>query len=114
MRGLTNQFLRDALEEAHALQIDLAGVNIRDYSRSRHLQRITERSIEIIGEALRRALDEEPALLHENVLLRDWVNLRNVISHQYDSLIVEVIWEASTRELVTLMSEIERLLAESS
>lgn len=105
------QFLRDALNEASELQLDLDGVEFAEFRHSRQLQRITERSLEIIGEALRRALDEDRNLRLNNPELREWVALRNIISHQYDGLLLEAIWETATIDVAALIIKLESLLA---
>lgn len=109
MIGRSKLFLGDALDEARALQKDLEGKDLRDFKRSRLLQRVTERSLEIIGEAIRRALFEDSNLEFHYPELPDWVWLRNVISHQYDNLILEVIWQAATVELLDLITTLESL-----
>lgn len=50
MNDRTERFLRDALAEALALQQDLTGKQLSTFRTSRSLQRIAERSLEVIGD----------------------------------------------------------------
>lgn len=110
MNSLAARYLRDALGEAEELQLDLMGLELTDFVQSRQLKRIAERSLEIIGEALRRALDKDVDLRLHNDELREWVALRNIISHQYDRLLPEALWDTATEDVAILIEELKILL----
>lgn len=111
MKTRTIQYLRDALDEAYELQLDLTGLSISTFKRSHQLQRSTERSLEIVGESIRRALDEDEGLRSSHAELREWIALRNIISHQYDKILPEAIWGSATEDVKDLITDLETLLA---
>lgn len=96
MTDRATKYLRDALNEAKFLAQDLGGHEEGDLETSRQLLRVTERSLEIIGESIRRALDADESLAAAHPELRRWVALRNVVIHQYDDLRPETLWAAAT------------------
>jgi uncharacterized protein with HEPN domain len=71
-------------------------------------KRAVERNIEIIGEALKRILTQNPEI--EISSARKIVDTRNRISHGYDSVSDEIIWAIVVRDLPNLEVEIENLL----
>lgn len=104
------QSLRDACFEAMNLGDDLKGVTYEHFEASRQLTRLTERSLEIVGEALRRASDADPGLQNSHPEFRGWILLRNVLSHQYDDVRPKELWTAVTEELPDLVDQLRDLL----
>ncbi len=73
-------------------------------------QAAVERKFEIIGEALNRIKRLDRSLLamipeHERI-----IGFRNVISHGYDIIDPELVWDAIQNHLPSLRSVIENLL----
>lgn len=73
-------------------------------------KRAVERNIEIIGEALNRALKIQSDLPLEHA--RQIVDTRNRIIHGYDSVSVEIVWSIIIKYLPKLKSDVENLLGE--
>ena len=80
------------------------------YSQDKHLRRVVERELEIIGEAARRITRIDPDFPLENV--RNIIGLRNWVAHAYDNVSDNTIWAIINRHLPPLREEVERLLAE--
>ncbi len=66
------------------------------------------KEIEIIGEAMNRALKIDPELDIENA--RQIVDARNWVIHGYDKVDDVVIWGIISKHLPKLKTEIENLL----
>jgi len=71
-----------------------------------------ERQLEILGEALNRALADEPTLEKRIPEARRIVGIRNRIIHGYDSVDDEIIWDVVSSKLrpltETLKKEMEK------
>ena len=79
-----------------------------EYQKNKLLRRGIERELEIIGEAMNRALKLDPELDIENA--RQIVDTRNWVIHGYDKVDDVVIWAIISKHLPKLKTEIENLL----
>ena len=84
--------------------------NFKDFQQDLKTKRAVERNIEIIGEAMNRILQAEPAIKISHT--RKIVDTRNRIIHGYDSVSDDVIWGLIIKNLPLLKIEIEVLLKE--
>ncbi len=80
------------------------------YQQSKLLQSGVERQLEIIGEATNRINQTDPAFRLTNT--RNIVDLRNRVSHGYDSISHDAIWVIVVKHLPPLKEEVLRLLAQ--
>jgi len=76
-----------------------------DYLNNKLLRRAIEREIEIIGEAINRALKQDPDLQIENA--RRIVDTRNWVIHGYDKVDDVIIWGIVVNHLPKLQQEIQ-------
>jgi len=79
-----------------------------EYLNNKILRRAIEREIEIIGEALNRALKQDPDLHIENA--RRIVDTRNWVIHGYDKVDDVIIWGIVVNHLPKLQQEIQKYL----
>lgn len=103
------------LEDARA-----AGVRIRHFTRgldrwsfqSDELVRsAVERQLEIIGEALGKALSESPDLAGQLPEIHRAIGLRNRLIHGYDSVDEEIVWDVIQSKLPPLVERLAQILA---
>lgn len=83
----------------------------RDFSKFKNdlkTRKAVERNIEIIGEAMNRLLQKDPAI--PITYARKVVDTRNYIIHGYDSVSYEILWAIIVRDLPVLESEVRSLL----
>ena len=71
------------------------------------LQRAVERDLEIIGEAIRKIVEEDPNIQISSA--KNIIGLRNIISHAYDAVEPEMIWGIIQNNVPILADEIKRL-----
>lgn len=71
-------------------------------------RRGVERNIEIMGEAMNKALKLEPELSITSA--RKIVDTRNFVIHSYDSLRADILWAIVAVHMPKLKEEIEQLL----
>lgn len=83
-------------------------IDFEDYMKNRMLRRAIERELEIIGEAINRALKQDPALSVEHA--RRIVDTRNYVIHSYDMVDHYIIWGILMNHLPKLKEELEALL----
>lgn len=79
-----------------------------EYQKNKLLRRGIERELEIIGEAMNRALRLNPDLKIENA--RQIVDTRNWVIHGYDKVDDVVIWGIVSKHLPKLRDEIKDYL----
>lgn len=82
-----------------------------EYQKNKLLRRGIEREIEIIGEAMSRALKLDPDLDILNA--RQIVDTRNWVIHGYDKVDDVVIWAIVSKHLPALKKEVEKYLDEN-
>lgn len=79
-----------------------------EYRSNKLVKAAVERKLEIIGEALRKALKINPNLPISNK--QNIIGMRNRIIHAYDDVDDVMIWEVVTKYLSILQSEVDKLL----
>ena len=94
--------IEQALDDIATLVHDLDEAGFRA---DRHRRLAVERCIEIISEASRRLPDDLKAE-HPDIPWRAIAGIGNVLRHDYDDIIPNVIWQAATREVVPLRAAI--------
>ena len=78
------------------------------YLNNKQLRRAVEREIEIIGEAINKALKQDPDLKIDNA--RRIVDTRNWVIHGYDKVDDVIIWGIVVNHLPKLQQEIQAYL----
>ncbi|WP_158857104.1 HepT-like ribonuclease domain-containing protein [Lunatibacter salilacus] len=71
------------------------------------LQRAIERDLEIIGEAVRKIIEIDPAIKITSA--KNIIGLRNIISHAYDTVEPEMIWGIIQNNIPVLADEIKNI-----
>lgn len=70
-------------------------------------QRAIERDLEIIGEAVRRAVELDPNIGITST--KNIIGLRNIISHAYDSVEPELLWGIIQKDIPVLHAELNEI-----
>ena len=68
--------------------------------------------IVVLGEAARR-LSEEIRAAHPEVPCREIIGMRSIITHGYDQVDDDELWQVIERDLPDLMSKLEKILAQT-
>ena len=77
----------------------------------RKSQLSVERLIEILGEAANH-ISEDIKVDYPEVPWRQIIALRNVVSHEYFQIRLELIWGVATQEIPVLAMQINKILEE--
>jgi uncharacterized protein with HEPN domain len=103
--------LLDIAKQVHAIQGYLAGVTRETFLNDTMRQDAVIRRFEIMGEAANRL---SPALrdAHPEVPWRLMRDMRHFISHAYDKVDAETIWDTAGTDIAPLLEAVERILNE--
>ncbi len=80
------------------------GMTEADFVADRKTQRATERSFEIIGEALTRLARSFPEIAERIPEYRRVIDFRNVLAHGYDVVDPRLVFDLATTRLPTLIA----------
>jgi uncharacterized protein with HEPN domain len=108
----TLKSFHDVVQAAQEIEQYTAGLTLEDFRSDSMLRSAVERQFEIIGEALNRIGRVEPEVLHQITDYRLIIGFRNIISHGYDTVDIQIVWEAVSKYLPTLVREVGELLNE--
>jgi uncharacterized protein with HEPN domain len=94
MPSRSDGYLLDMLLACRSIRDFTSGQTEQSFSRDRLRIRAVEREIEILGEAARN-VDEKTRQQFPSLDFRAIVGMRNIVSHDYRRVRVDVLWEAS-------------------
>lgn len=113
MRPETAALLWDALDAARSAIGFLDGITRDAYIADLMRRRAVERECEVIGEALGKLRQTDPASASRVPGLKDAVGLRNVLIHGYAEIVDERIYDTAVEDLPELIAVLASLLAEA-
>ncbi len=105
------KLLQDILTRADAIQRDTSGKDLAAYQSNELLRLATERQFEIIGEAVSRLLKSDAVLAAQITDYRKIIAFRNAITHGYDLVDDQLVWDAVINKVPILKKEVESILA---
>lgn len=106
------KLLQDILARAEDIQRDTQGADLGGFQANTLLRCATERRFEIIGEAVSRLLKADAAVAARITDYRKIIDFRNAITHGYDVIDDQLIWDAVTAKLPILKQQVEAILAQ--
>lgn len=101
-------YLNDILRFSR-VAMELAEERLGDEKTERMRQLALERALEIIGEAARR-VSEPFRDAHPEIPWKYIIGNWNVIAHNYDEIVLEVLWTTATRDVPKLVAALLALL----
>jgi uncharacterized protein with HEPN domain len=110
MRREALKRLLDALEAIEAIERFIENCTLDHYLDNELIQSAVERKFEIIGEALKRALEADPSVLAIIPDLRRIVSTRNRIIHVYEAVDQLILWDSIQNDLPGLRSSLLAVL----
>lgn len=102
-------YLVRMLEAAREARAVLADQPKRDFLADRKLRLALERLIQIVGEAA-RCIPSETRARHPSIPWADIVGMRNKLVHDYLEVDEEEVWSVVSRDLPSLIAELERIV----
>ncbi|HPC94680.1 MAG TPA: DUF86 domain-containing protein [Sedimentisphaerales bacterium] len=104
--------LFDVADASRKIQDFTRGMTYERDSADGMVQAAVERKFEIIGEALSRPKRLDSSLLDAVPACQRIIGFRNVISHGYDIVDPELVWDAIRTHLPAIQKALENLLVE--
>ena len=102
--------MRDAAIEAIRFAVDQSRENLNS---NRMLTLALVKEIEIIGEAAGR-ISPECRVRYPQIPWIQIIGMRNRLTHAYFEVDLDIVWEAVTGDLPSLVLEIEKVIAAES
>lgn len=106
------KYLWDVQQEADYLARLSSDVSFDEMMSSEHLIRSVPQSLTRIGEALNHLAERDKATAERVTDYRGYVNLRNILVHQYTRIDWDKVWQTVTEEIPLLVREVDELIAE--
>ena len=113
MHPKSPKWLQDILDACELIQTAITGRALADYECDRLLRSAVERNFEIIGEALNRIRQNDPALAERIPENNAIIGFRNFLIHGYDSIDHSRVWEVIQKDVPKLRRQITPLLKEA-
>ena len=113
MQPKSPKLLEDIRDAATFIREVTRGRILEDYSGDRLLRQAVERNFEIVGEAVRRLAQHDSETAARIGDYQQIIAFRNILIHGYDLVNHTLVWGTIQAELVLLLGEAEKLLAES-
>lgn len=110
MRLESKKYLFDIQQAARRIADFVKSRDFSDYEADPMLRAAVERQFEIIGEALRRLLTEDPptaARISEHARI---IAFRNILAHGYADIDDRIVWGIVQSNLPSLLMDVESLL----
>ena len=102
--------MSDIQETGRDLQAITAGYTRETYECLRVIQLATERSFEIIGEAITQCRHHHYVQIKSLGDVQEIVDFRNHIAHRYHLIANDVVWDILQYDLDPLLKKVEQLL----
>jgi len=100
------------IQEAITLIIEYTGqMDLDSFRQDYKTQLSVERLLEILGEAATH-LSVELKARYPDIPWRQITDLRNIVSHEYFRVRLELIWDVATRDIPVLAEQIQGIVRE--
>jgi len=102
--------LRDMLDASQKAQKFIDGKNRADLEYDDMLLFALVRAIEIIGEAAKNVTEETSEALTQ-IPWKKIIGMRNRLTHGYQEVDHDIVWDAATVQIPALITELEKILS---
>ncbi len=104
------KLLFDVQQAADLISSFVRGKSFKDYQQDTMPQSAVERQFEIIGEAMRQAIQIDATLEDRVTAARRIIDFRNRLAHGYSEISAKVVWGIIERNLPLLSKEVQELV----
>ena len=106
-------YLTDILDSSSAIQEFIKGLSFEEFCKDRKTYSAVIREFEIIGEAVGK-LSDELKLKHPDIEWQDIKDFRNLLTHEYFGVDLEIVWKVVQDDLPALMDAVKEILRKES
>ena len=107
----TKLYLLDVKEAIDKIQEYTRKVSYDEFSKNKEKIDAVIRNFEIIGEAVKH-IPQNIKQKHRDINWEDIVGMRNIITHEYFGVDLEIIWKTIKEKLPELKEKIEEIIKE--
>ncbi|MGH7485556.1 MAG: HepT-like ribonuclease domain-containing protein [Burkholderiales bacterium] len=111
MRPEARKYLFDIRLAADSIAAFCSGKSFEDYRRDEMLKAAVERKFAVVGEALSKLANADPATAARIPEHRRIIAFRNIIIHGYANVDDKIVWGVVEADLAALHSAVAELLA---
>jgi len=104
-------YCADILDSGKAILEFVKGLKFEEFCKDRKTYSAVIREFEIIGEAAGK-LPDEPRRSHPHIAWQDIKDFRNLLTHEYFGVDLEIVWKIIQEDLPDLMAAVREILAE--
>ncbi len=101
-------YLTDILESITKIEEYISNVSEKDFLNNTQLQDSVIRRFEIIGEAVKR-IPADFKKKHAEIEWKKVAGMRDILAHEYESVLMNRIWKVAKEDAVTLKAQIEKI-----
>lgn len=113
MRLEIKKYLFDIQQAAKLVVRFTAGLSFQEYTENPMARSAVERQFMTLGEALNKLSQIDPVVASRvSADYRQIISFRNVLIHDYDAILDEVVWGVVETRLPSLLQEVEGMLRE--
>lgn len=105
--------IEDAINACKLILEFTEGMSVTDYCHNPKTKAAVEREFEIIGEAFNRIKKIDINLLDKIDNWKEIIGFRNVISHGYDVVEDEIVWDSVQNDIPILIKQLNLLIQNS-
>lgn len=105
-------YCEDILDSGHAIFQFVKGMSFEEFCKDRKTCSAVIREFEIIGEATSK-LPDELKQRPSDVEWQDIKDFRNLLTHEYFGVDLEIVWEIIKDDLPLLISEVKEIMEEA-
>ena len=110
MQPKTPKLLEDIRDAATFILESVHDTTEDAYEHNRMLRQSIERNFEIIGEAVRRLTQHDPATVQHISGYTHIIAFRNILVHGYDQLDQSIVWQVIQHDVPVLLADVAALL----
>ncbi|HET6606295.1 MAG TPA: HepT-like ribonuclease domain-containing protein [Rhodopila sp.] len=111
--GRTPDYLWHMLDATIWIEVYLAGFDQDGFNRDNRTQDAIIRNLEIIGEAARNVVRDDPTFAsgHPEIPWAQAYRMRNILSHAYAEVDVGIVWNAAQHDIPVLREKLRLLIS---
>jgi uncharacterized protein with HEPN domain len=101
-------YISDIIESIAKIEEYTSNISEADFLKSTQSQDSVVRRIEIIGEAVKR-IPAEFRDKHPDIPWKKIAGMRDILAHEYASVLMKRVWKVAKEDIITLKSQIEKI-----
>lgn len=104
-----NLYLNEILRAIELIEKSIKGKDFKDFKSNRETIDANSMRLQVIGESIAK-LPKELKEKYKEVSWEKYLQTRNIISHAYFAVSIEIIWEVIKKEIPKLKEAVKEIL----